>query len=725
MQNDEPKTRFLSPLALDLILVSALSLFVELLIVRWLSADLRAFTVFRTLPLITCFVGLGVGIALRNDRSFKYAPIALLLTAGVIKTADLTGVAFWGFPSLSSYQWQNLVGMAPNAPPAAAFLIAFMLLVILFLAGPFGVCVAIGSRLGVLFTKFAPLAAYSYNLLGALIGGILFPILSFMEFDPLQLCAASAVILAALLFWRRNTHWSVIPSVVALPLILLLLPTAGAMPLDPAFAAIKNKEFKTLWSPYQRIDLCLFKRSPDKSADADNVFGLELSTNRAFYQYYLDKSKAEQLSPTIRSRIDHNKKIYDLAFRLNQPKSVLIVGSGTGQDVASAVEAGAERIDAVEIDPVIQKIGIKYNRHLSDPTVHLFLDDARHYFETTKEKYDVIDFATLDSQVVSGLGSSVRVDAYIYTEESIRQALRLLKPGGLLVITFVTPAEWSEHRLFETFRRAAGYDPLVVDNVRTFILGDAVREKRLIVPGVNVVIQNLPPSVRGLTDDWPYLYVRTDVIDYPYLLVVGEILLLGAFAGRKFLKAQDATAWQMFFLGAAFVILELHAISSLCLVFGSTWITSAIVINGILTMIFLANLLVIRFAKLLVSNQPVAYLILFLSILLSFFLPVTQMLASESVSREVLQTTVLVVRILPMGVAAIIFSEALSTASDVPRAFAFNLFGAVIGGLLEYISTFTGIRSLLIVAAFLYLTSMIFHLKGRKHQKSALVADAD
>ena len=34
-------------------------------------------------------------------------------------------------------------------------------------------------------------------------------------------------------------------------------------------------------------------------------------------------------------------------------RTVLIVGAGTGNDVAAALRMGAERVDAVEIDPAI------------------------------------------------------------------------------------------------------------------------------------------------------------------------------------------------------------------------------------------------------------------------------------------------------------------------------------------------------------------------------------
>ena len=111
--------------AVQLFVLSAVSLYVELLIIRWLSADIRAFTVFRTFPLITCFVGLGVGLAISKDDNYRYFPLATLILAAILKVCDYVGIGFWGFPSLSVFQWNNLVGLVQAT--SAAYLVMFLL----------------------------------------------------------------------------------------------------------------------------------------------------------------------------------------------------------------------------------------------------------------------------------------------------------------------------------------------------------------------------------------------------------------------------------------------------------------------------------------------------------------------------------------------------------------------------------------------------------------------
>ena len=80
-------------------------------------------------------------------------------------------------------------------------------------------------------------------------------------------------------------------------------------------------------------------------------------------------------------------------------RDVLIIGAGSGNDIAHALHFDVDRIDAVEIDPVIQDIGIRYhpNRPYDDKRVFRYLDDGRHFLRTTERKYDLVIYALVDS----------------------------------------------------------------------------------------------------------------------------------------------------------------------------------------------------------------------------------------------------------------------------------------------------------------------------------------
>src|SRR5882757_10602540 len=90
---------------------------------------------------------------------------------------------------------------------------------------------------------------------------------------------------------------------------------------------------------------------------------------------------------------------YDsLPYKLKAPEAVLIVGSGMGADVQEALAHGATHVEAVEIDPLIIKLGKEKNARqpYADQRVHAVNDDARHFFNTTDKKFDLIIFGLLD-----------------------------------------------------------------------------------------------------------------------------------------------------------------------------------------------------------------------------------------------------------------------------------------------------------------------------------------
>ena len=140
---------------------------------------------------------------------------------------------------------------------------------------------------------------------------------------------------------------------------------------------------------------------------------------------------------------------------------VLILGAGTGTDVAAALRHGARHVDAVEIDPVILRLGAE--RHpdhpYSDPRVRAINDDARHFLATTEKKYDLIIFALIDSLTVQSSFSSVRLESYMFTEESFRAVRDHLKPRGVMALYNYFREKWLVDRLANTVTKVFGQEP--------------------------------------------------------------------------------------------------------------------------------------------------------------------------------------------------------------------------------------------------------------------------
>ena len=101
-------------------------------------------------------------------------------------------------------------------------------------------------------------------------------------------------------------------------------------------------------------------------------------------------------------------------------EDALIIGAGSGNDISHALRNGVRHIDAVEIDPVIQSIGIRDNpdQPYSDPRVSRYLDDGRHYLRTTDHKYDLVEYALVDSLVLHSGYANIRLESYLFTEQA-------------------------------------------------------------------------------------------------------------------------------------------------------------------------------------------------------------------------------------------------------------------------------------------------------------------
>ncbi|HEY9783792.1 MAG TPA: hypothetical protein V6D17_00225 [Candidatus Obscuribacterales bacterium] len=724
-------------LALELFLVSFVSLYLELLVIRWLSGEVRFFTVFRTFPLVTCFIGLGLGCALSQDRLFRFTPLALLSTIVVTKFFALSGIRYYMFPSQTIYSWQTMGDVS------IAQVLYFTVLVLLALAGPFLAMTFIGTRIGSLFNKLKPLTAYSINVSGAIIGSVAFAIISFLGWHPWALLIPALIPTG---YYLHKEKTKLLANIVP----LLLCAGMAAIPADNPLLC------STYWSPYQQLTVVPFRyyfpaswsNPDDPSIWIDGARpGKEFSDlldrchainiNLGPYQSAADLSpsavKIASISKPWGERFGIESRRYLLPYKLKPAGDVLIVGSGAGNDVAAALRNGAAHVDAVELDPVIIDIGKRLHpeRPYDDARVSVICDDARHYFNLCKKTYDMVIMGGLNSQTVVGQGSSVRTDTYVHTRESIAHAMTLLKPDGLLMTSSYDTLPWLRDRVFCTVREAVGYSPLVLHDATkgttvywdTFVVGQAVKEGKLGAPGYPFLERKIDPAVKSrvVTDDWPYMYVTPVVVDWPYWFMMAMVMAIAVAAGKKvlFTKSEEGHGyWQMFCLGAAFLLMELKSIAQLSLLYGSTWLTSSIVIDVILLMVLGANFLVMRFQHKVWMRQHILYGLLMAFLLISFVQPaVDPGAATQGPALYGVYFLVTVVCLLPLFAASLIFASSLGKVANPSRALAFNLFGAVVGGLLEYASNYTGIRSLVLIAALIYGASYLAYLKEQRKGK--------
>lgn len=129
-------------------------------------------------------------------------------------------------------------------------------------------------------------------------------------------------------------------------------------------------------------------------------------------------------------------------------------------------------------------IGRKYHVESSydKPNVQVYVNDGRAFLETTKKNYDIVVMGLADSHALSSSLTNVQLDNYLYTLEALRQVKAVLKPDGILFLSFEVTRPWIGARLQQTVTQAFGYPPAIFE-VRSdgaFGWGGIIRQKILI-----------------------------------------------------------------------------------------------------------------------------------------------------------------------------------------------------------------------------------------------------
>ena len=684
----------------EILIVSALILFLELVMIRWIGTEIRIFAYLGNLVLVVCFFGVGLGCYLSGrPASFGRMSLNLFLLVTLVanplhwERLEFRYVTYLFSGSEDAPIWQEMVGTGGMDFVAGILLIGILLYLLAFIFVP------LGQTLGRTMQR-APLAirAYSINIAGSLAGVWLFNGLSWSSTPPAVWMLVVAGLLALTLLAGQARPW--------LP-VILTLAGAAAMWVGGRSSSV------TIWSPYQKLSI-----SPLISTFGTNRVqrGYLVQVNGTTYQAALDLSdQFVSAHPELFSKEQLDRNHYNVPFSFKpDARRILIVGAGTGNNAAAALRHGARQVDCVEIDPQIYALGqrIHPEQPYSSPAVRMIVNDARAFFKQATGPYDLIWFGLLDSHTIGSSYNNMRLDHYVYTLESFDEARRLLAPGGLLVVNFGAQRAWIADRLFHVLRQAFGHDPFVYSEelasgtskqlpTVTLVTGErpvtpTVIQDSALREFVTAAQLHPPGTTRPTTDDWPYLYLKRAEIPKLHLIISGSILLAVMTVGRRTLQMNTRADWHFFALGAAFLLLEVQTVSRATLLFGMTWIVNAIVISAVLVMILLSNLVAWRWPR---FPQWAIFSGLATTVAALAVVPLDWFNTLPYATKGIVASGFLTA---PVFFAGLIFIQSFATCTDKARALGSNLIGALAGGLLESVSFVTGIRALVILVGVFY-----------------------
>ena len=682
-------------ICLQLFTVSFITLFLELMIIRWVPANIRLIAYYANLMLISSFLGIGLGLLVKGKELnlFKFFPY--ILVVDIVFLIICRRITIPGF--LIECRFYSV---PPSITNFTAVICIFLLNTAIF--------VPLGEKIGQLFDALPPLLAYSWDLGGSLLGTIAFGFFSLMFFSPFVGFLIVLVIYFTLISPRSK--WMVL-----IPLLICLCCVYFSTPKE------------AIWSPYYYVTVneqgkrekILIENAPENIRTMTDPPRYQVIVNQGFYQHHATinfrrYTKGTKIYNTVKNDFTHSTLPYQLK---PSPERVMVVGAGGGKDIEGAFLHGAKHVDAVEIDPVLVKISKKINAGGAyfDPRVHLAINDARAFFTNAKPVYDLIIFAYLDASALFSSMSSIRLDGYVYTIESFRTAYNLVKEDGLLSVSFAAGTDWMMEKLILMMLEATGKNPIVYTlggqiTPRGGPISIQVPKGQLDPPVSHGAFKriNLPPSlienysISLATDDWPFLYLKEKGIPIDYLVVIATLIMISSFALFRVARIKwgiDQT--HFFFLGAGFLLLETKSITDCSLYFGATWFVTMLVVTGILLMVLSANLIAMHLR----SFSFYFYLPLIASMILLYLTPNDFILGLPFFGRLL---WVLIFVPLPVLFAGLIFSTTFRESKSASFCFGANLVGATIGGFAEYSSMAIGFQNLSLLVILAYLASLFF-----------------
>jgi len=688
----------ISNVSLRLILCGAAALFWELVLIRWMGSSVRLVAYYSNFILISAFFGLGSG-ALLVRYKFRLWEYIFVILAICVFLGPFVGSFFHLNPaSANEYIWlgspggihpqtfEGFLGLNLTFPLPYWIVLGSIFTVNTFLF------VGFGQWLGHLFQNFRPLKAYTLEIGGSILGILLFAVVSLFHLPP----TAWFLIGFALLLLIIDK--SVKQYLIALASSALVLLVCG------------NFANQFLWSPYYKIHIAPLEQVHDLKQNrllrSPQPFGYTVTVNNDYHQMILDLAGSRD-----HAFFSSWRWLYDYPYQQGREEiegPVLIVGAGAGNDVSAALRNSQSRIDAVEIDPMIIQLGRRYHfeKPYANPRVRVIVDDARSFFDRTDKRYAKVVFGFLDSHTLMSSFSSLRLDNFVYTYESMVRVKELLLPGGKVYITFASNTPWIHDRLIKLLDSVFDYRTVVAfDQKNRYANGVIYMNGRIGVSGARplkmVEIQNANFDIP--TDDWPFLYMKEPGIPGHYVVFI-ILMVLGAIGSISLLpQGQRKIKLPYFFMGAGFFLIETSNVVSLSLLYGSTWTVNVTVFTGILSLILIGNWICILTAR---PRYRLMMSLLFINILISYIIRPSSLLGIHSI---VLQGVVASFVFLgPIFFSSLIFGHLIKQEKNLTQAYGSNLMGAVIGGASEYFSLVMGIKFLLIVTCLYYLLAFFY-----------------
>ncbi|HZR26497.1 MAG TPA: hypothetical protein VFA59_23075 [Vicinamibacterales bacterium] len=410
-------------------LISCTLLMIELALTRIFSVTMYYHFAFLAISIALFGVSASGVFAYTLRRPLASRSTASLLATQSLVYAACTIIALFFLVRLR-------VGLSYSPENLRLMLTIYALAALPFFTGGLVVTLAI-SRLSSRIN-----AVYASDLIGAAAGClILIPLLNRLGAPGVVLAAAILAVTAAILF-ADAPHRA---RVAAIGAVLVALPLAGQLTGRAGFDVVDTKGHRgdtilfSKWNSFSRV--AVYERSHGDWSLSPAYTG-PLPESRFMD---IDSAASTPILKLNPSRDNAGYLKYELTafgYRLVPPGfTALVIGTGGGRDLASALVFGAGHVDGVEINPIIADDVMRdrfaaYSGNIyTDPRVRVSVDDGRSFVRRSPDKYDVIQASLVDTWAATAAGAYTLTENTLYTVEAFNDYVDHLSDRGVLTIT--------------------------------------------------------------------------------------------------------------------------------------------------------------------------------------------------------------------------------------------------------------------------------------------------
>jgi len=413
---------------LDIFLISFAALLLEISYTRVVSFKLFYYYTYLIIGFALLGIGSG-GVFVAISTRLSRAPLQRLLALSCLAGAAATGL---GYLVISETPLATDRIWGPGVLEIGKLL--------LICAALFATFLAVGVSIASLFARHPesihPL--YFADLVGA--GVACAAVVPLMRLLTPPGCVFLAGAVLALCGARLSLGLSrpLLAACAALGVALglgALRPDLLPEPVTEAHKTIKRDTPRLFsrWSPVFRVDLTL--------VGGDRPDDVRIIHHDGLWGSTLHRWDGNVGSLT---RFDRDERSFPFKVTEEPPREVLIIGAAGGHEILASLYFGADRVTAVELNPVTQSL---LTTHFADytgdlarhPALTLVNDEGRSFLARKGGRYDVIFFVAPDSYSAMNAataGAFVLSESYLYTVEMIVESLEHLTEGGIIAMHF-------------------------------------------------------------------------------------------------------------------------------------------------------------------------------------------------------------------------------------------------------------------------------------------------